>query len=63
MPVHVERDVALVVARHAFAAVEHFHEVGEEPDERREDDLRHHLEHDGSLDLEDLGDEGEPPVG
>ena len=33
MTVHVERDVALVVARDALAAVEHLDEVGEEPDE------------------------------
>ena len=63
MTVHVERDVALVVARDALAAVEHLDEVGEEPDEGCEDYLRNHLEHDGPLDLEDLGDEGEPPMG
>ena len=63
MSVEVERDVALLVRLDVVAAVRDLDDVGEEADDGGEHNLRHHLEHDGILELEYLGEEREAAVG
>ena len=59
VPVEVERHVALLVGRHAFAAIRDLGDVGEQAGHRRQHDLRHGLQQDRASQPEDLREERE----